>query len=170
MITVNSFSKTHAMTGWRLGYVVLPTAELADQIAQIAEATVACPSSVSQRAGLAALTGPQDHVAAAVATYRSRRDEAIATLTSAGLRCTAPQGAFYLLVDVSEVFPDGHRAALRLLAEEHVAVAPGEAFGNGGAGWVRISLASSDDSLRAGLASLVALVERERAALGAGHT
>ncbi|HMO11979.1 MAG TPA: aminotransferase class I/II-fold pyridoxal phosphate-dependent enzyme, partial [Actinotalea sp.] len=106
----------------------------------------------------------------AVATYRSRRDEAIATLTSAGLRCTAPQGAFYLLVDVSEVFPDGHRAALRLLAEEHVAVAPGEAFGNGGAGWVRISLASSDDSLRAGLASLVALVERERAALGAGHT
>ncbi|MCV2394527.1 aminotransferase class I/II-fold pyridoxal phosphate-dependent enzyme [Actinotalea sp. M2MS4P-6] len=159
-----SFSKTHAMTGWRLGYVVAPSQALAETMAQIAEATVACPSSVTQRAGLAALRGPQDHVGRAVAAYRERRDEAMATLGAAGIRCAHPAGAFYLLVDVSSAFDDGEEAALRLLAEEHVSVAPGEAFGAGAAGWVRLSLASDPEQLRTGVRKLVAFLERERAA------
>jgi aspartate aminotransferase len=163
VLTVFSFSKTHAMTGWRLGYAVLPTAELAETVAQLAEATIACPSSVSQRAGLAAVRGPQDHVTRAVAAYRQRRDEAVATLTAAGVRCAVPDGAFYLMVDVSDVFPDAEVLAVRLLAEEHVSVAPGEAFGAGGAGWVRVSLASAPAALRTGISRLVAFLDRERA-------
>lgn len=161
-LTVFSFSKTHAMTGWRLGYAVLPTAELAETVAQIAEATIACPSSISQRAGLSAVRGSQDHVARAVAAYRRRRDESVAALTAAGVRCSVPDGAFYLMVDVSELFPDAQLLAARLLAEEHVAVAPGEAFGAGGAGWVRLSLASDPEALRTGISRLVAFLERER--------
>lgn len=164
VLTFFSFSKTHAMTGWRLGYVVTPTEEVAETLAHIAEATVACPSIVSQRAGLAALLGPQDHVTRAVAEYRARRDEAIAALEAAGIACAHPDGAFYLLVDLSETFVDGEEAALRLLREEHVAVAPGEAFGPSAAGWVRLSLASHPDRLRTGVQRLIALVERERAA------
>jgi len=163
VLTVFSFSKSHAMTGWRLGYAVLPSTELAEVVAQVAEATIACPSSVSQRAGLAAVRGPQDHVVRAVAAYRERRDEAVAALTAAGVRCSVPAGAFYLMVDVSDVFPDAQVLAERLLAEEHVAVAPGEAFGAGGAGWVRVSLASDPEALRVGIARLVAFLERERA-------
>lgn len=163
VLTVFSFSKTHAMTGWRLGYAVLPTAELAETVAQIAEATIACPSSISQRAGLAAVRGSQDHVARAVAAYRCRRDESVAALTAAGVRCSVPDGAFYLMVDVAELFPDAQVLAVRLLAEEHVAVAPGEAFGAGGAGWVRLSLASGPEALRTGISRLVAFLERERA-------
>lgn len=167
VLTVFSFSKTHAMTGWRLGYLVLPTADLAETVAQIAEATVACPSAISQRAGLAAVRGPQDHVERAVAAYRQRRDDAVAALAAAGVRCAVPDGAFYLMVDVSDVFPDAQVLATRLLLEEHVSVAPGEAFGAGGAGWVRLSLASDPGALRTGIARLVALLDRERAARGA---
>lgn len=167
VLSVYSFSKTHAMTGWRLGYVVVPSDELADLMGQVAEATIACPSTVSQRAALAALTGPQEHVDAAVAAYRSRRDEAVATLTAAGVACSVPAGAFYLMIDVSELFPDAQVLALRLLAEEHVAMAPGEAFGAAGAGWLRVSLASHPDALRVGIARLVALLARERASRAA---
>jgi aspartate aminotransferase len=168
VLTVYSFSKTHAMTGWRLGYLVTPTAVLADQLAQVAEATIACPSVVSQRAGLAALLGPQDHVARAVASYRVRRDEAVAELEASGLRCARPDGAFYLMVDVSDLFPDAQELTVRLLREEHVAMAPGEAFGPGAAGWVRISLASDPEDLRAGVSRLISLLARERAAREVG--
>lgn len=165
VLSVFSFSKTHAMTGWRMGYVAVPTVELAEQLAQIAEATIACPSSVGQRAALAAVTGPQDHVTRAVAAYRERRDLCMALLAEAGVPCAHPRGAFYLLVDVSELFPDAQVLAVRLLREEHVAVAPGEAFGAGASGWVRLSLASSPQALRTGIERLVALLARERAAL-----
>ncbi|NTW41779.1 MAG: pyridoxal phosphate-dependent aminotransferase [Cellulomonadaceae bacterium] len=161
-----SFSKTYAMTGWRMGYVVSPRRELSELLAQVAEATVACPSSVSQRAALAALTGPQDDVAAAVASYRARRDAAVAILREGGVPCVVPDGAFYLLADVSAAFSDGFECALRLLADEHVSVAPGEAFGEAGAGMVRISLASDPDALRVGLTRLVAFLDRERRAAG----
>jgi aspartate aminotransferase len=166
VITAFSFSKTYSMTGWRIGYVVLPSVGLAEQLAQIAEATVACPSSVSQRAAFAAVTGPQDSVTLAVADYRRRRDDAVALLTEAGVVCVVPHGAFYLLVDVSAVFPDGEELALRLLREEHVAVAPGEAFGAGGAGMVRVSLASDPEQLRTGLTRLTEVLARARAQQG----
>ena len=150
------------MTGFRVGYLALPSVVLAEQVAQIAEGTAACPSAVSQRAALAAVTGPQECVAAAVASCWRRRDDAVALLTEAGVECIVPRGAVSLLVDVSAAGRDGEELALRLLREDHVAVAPGEAFGAGGAGFVRVSLASEPAALTAGLCALVDLLARHR--------
>jgi aspartate aminotransferase len=158
VLTFFSFSKTYAMTGWRLGYVVSRDPGVVDLLGQVAEATVACPSSVSQRAALAALTGPQEDVAAAVASYQGRRDAAVALLASRGVASVEPQGAFYLMVDVSGATGDSEAFALRLLDERHVAVSPGSAFGAAGEGMVRVSLASERTALLAGLDRLADLV------------
>ena len=159
VIAFHSFSKTYAMTGWRLGYVVVRDPVVAGLLGQVAEATIACPSAISQRAALAALTGPQEAVRAAVDSYRERRDAAIALLTTRGIPCARPDGAFYLMVDVSAAVADGQEFAKRLVAEAHVAVAPGEAFGPGGAGMVRVSLASERSILLEGLSRLADLVD-----------
>ena len=164
VVTVFSFSKTHAMTGWRLGYLVSTRPSLIDLLVQVAEAVVACPSVPAQRAALAALRGPQEHVSQAVATYRANRDLSVRALAEAGVRCSIPQGAFYLLVDVHEVDQDGYAVALRLLAEEHVAVAPGETFGTATAGWVRLSLAGDSEELGQGVARLIRFVQVARSA------
>jgi aspartate aminotransferase len=158
VVTFFSFSKTYAMTGWRLGYVVARDPGVVDLLGQVAEATVACPSSVSQRAALAALTGPQDDVAAAVASYRERRDAAVALLGERGIGSVLPQGAFYLMVDVSAATTDSEALALRLLDERHVSVSPGSAFGAGGEGMVRVSLASERSALLEGLGRLADMV------------
>ncbi|WP_262348292.1 pyridoxal phosphate-dependent aminotransferase [Cellulosimicrobium cellulans] len=154
VLTFFSFSKTYAMTGWRLGYVVSRDPGVIDLLGQVAEATVACPSSVSQRAALAALTGPQDDVAAAVDSYRERRDAAVALLDARGIPSVRPQGAFYLMVDVSAAMADSEAFALRLLADRHVSVSPGSAFGPGGEGMVRVSLAAERGALLDGLSLL----------------
>lgn len=154
VLTFFSFSKTYAMTGWRLGYVVSRDPGVIDLLGQVAEATVACPSSVSQRAALAALTGPQDDVAAAVDSYRERRDAAVALLDARRIPSVRPQGAFYLMVDVSAAMADSEAFALRLLADRHVSVSPGSAFGPGGEGMVRVSLAAERGALLAGLSRL----------------
>ncbi len=153
-----SFSKAHAMTGWRVGYVVVPDPTARDLMEHLAEATVACPSTPGQRAALAALRGPQDHVAAAREAYRERRDAAVALLTARGIACVRPAGAFYLMVDVRSATADSEAFALRLLAERHVAVAPGAAFGPGGEGMVRVSLAAGRAGLLEGLERLADLV------------
>lgn len=153
-----TFSKSHAMTGWRLGYAVVPDPEVRELMEHLAESQVACPSAVGQRAALAALLGPQDHVVAARDSYRERRDAAIELLTTRGVPCVRPQGAFYLMVDVSAATMDSEAFALRLLRERHVAVAPGSAFGTAGEGMVRISLASAREGLLEGLGRLADLV------------
>ena len=153
-----TFSKTHAMTGWRVGYVVVPDPQIRELTEHLAEATVACPSSVSQRVALAALRGSQDHVALALASYRERRDAAVELLSMRGVPCVRPEGAFYLMVDVSAATSDSEQFALRLLAERHVAVAPGSAFGPGGEGMVRVSLAADRGVLLEGLDRLAELV------------
>ena len=147
-----SVSKTYALTGWRTGYVVVPAPEVVEAIGHLAEATVACPSTPGQVAALAALTGPQDGVAAAVASYRERRDAACALLADRGVRHVAPQGAFYLMVDVGTSQTDAF--ARRLLTARHVAVAPGSTFGAAAAGMVRVSLAAPRHLLLDGLARL----------------
>lgn len=158
VVTFCTFSKTYAMTGWRIGYAVTRNHQVLDLLGQVAEATVACPSSVGQRAALAAVTGPQDDVAAAVDRYRDRRDSAMDLLTDLGVPCVRPAGAFYLMVDVSAATDDSEAFALRLLDERHVSVSPGSAFGPGGEGMVRVSLASRPESLREGLTRLADLV------------
>jgi aspartate/methionine/tyrosine aminotransferase len=158
VLTVFTFSKSYAMTGWRLGYVVAPP-EVAAALAKAQEPVVGNASSISQKGGEAALSGPQDCVRQMREAYRERRDIATALLDEAGVGYVRPRGAFYLMADVS---PAGGSLpfAKRLLQEEHVSVVPGSAFGPGGEGWVRVSLCVDPDVLREGLVRLAAAVDR----------
>ncbi len=158
--TVGSFSKSYAMTGWRVGYVACP-APIAPLLVKLQEAMVACAPVLSQHAALAALTGPQDCVAAMVGAYRERRDLACGLLAEAGLCGYRPEGAFYLLVDLPGRVGDTYAYARRLLAHADVAVAPGETFGAGGRGRVRISLAAAPGQLRDGLHRLIAFASAD---------
>jgi aspartate/methionine/tyrosine aminotransferase len=156
---VYSFSKTYAMTGWRLGYVAAPPA-LADVLAKAQEPLVSCLNAPTQYAALAALESAPDVVGAMVAAYRRRRDVVIGQLRTSGLNPFLPAGAFYTWVDVSACAGSSRDFALRLLSEERVAVAPGSAFGAGGEGFVRISLAASEADLVEGCTRLATLWTR----------
>ncbi len=157
VITAFTFSKTYAMTGWRLGYAVAQP-EVIDSITKFLESTSSCVSAISQRAGIAALTGPQHCVAEMVGAYRRRRDLAADILREAGLLITEPQGAFYVMADISPSRLDAREFAFRLLRERQVAVAPGTTFGSTVPHSVRISLASADSDLREGLGRLCEFV------------
>jgi aspartate/methionine/tyrosine aminotransferase len=163
VITVSGFSKTYAMTGWRLGYAVAAQ-PLAAQIAKLLEPLVSCSSSISQKAGEAALSGPQDCVQEMVDEYRRHRDAAAAILTAAGVPFFRPQGAFYTMVDISASGLDSYAFARRFLQEAHVAVAPGATFGPGAASYVRISLASPAAAVEEGVARLAGFANRARRA------
>ncbi len=154
VVSVYSFSKTYAMTGWRIGYAVAPPA-VASLLAKCQEPLLSCVSTPTQFAALAAITGPQEVVAAMRDAYRSRRDRALAVLQGTPLRALTPAGAFYLWVDISSSGMRSRDLALRLLEERSVAVAPGTAFGGGGEGFVRVSLAASEENLAEGLRRLV---------------
>lgn len=144
VVSVFSFSKSYAMTGWRVGYVAAPL-EVADAIVKVQEAIAACPSWTGQKAAEAALTGPQDAVAEMREAYRKRRDVAVAALEEEGLLLAVPQGAFYVMADVRALSDDTYEVARKLLHEQRVAVAPGESFGPNGGGAVRLSLASAEE-------------------------
>jgi aspartate aminotransferase len=141
VVTVFSFSKSYAMTGWRVGYAVAP-ADVVEAMVTMQEAMVASPSWTGQQAAEAALTGPQEPVREMRDVYRRRRDAAVAALRDHGLLVAVPRGAFYVMASVRALGGDSYEVARRLLAEERVAVAPGETFGPSGAGTVRLSLAS----------------------------
>lgn len=153
VVSVFSFSKTYAMTGWRVGYAV-SSPPLAEVIAKIQEALVSCAPSVSQKAAEAALLGPQECVADMRAAYRARRDFAVEALRTHGLFVTEPQGAFYIVADIGSATSDTFGFARWLVGEHGVAVAPGETFGPAGAGLVRLSLAASRSSLEEGIRRL----------------
>jgi aspartate aminotransferase/aminotransferase len=155
--SVFSFSKTYAMTGWRIGYVAAadPVSSL---VTKLQQAFVSCASAVSQKAAEAALAGPQGCVGAMREAYRSRRDMVVSMLQRHGLRYHVPNGAFYLMVDVSSTGRDADTFAKALLREQGVAVAPGSAFGRMGEGYVRVSLARSDADLQRGIELLCAFV------------
>lgn len=153
VISVYSFSKVYAMTGWRLGYVAA-SRELADILRKLQEPEVSCPSVVSQKAAEAALTGPRQPIHEMRAAYAARRDRAWAYLTERarhGLRGVRTEGTFYMLLDVSPARMSSMDVALRLLDKTDVAVAPGSVFGPKGEGFVRISLAVEPDVLEEGL-------------------
>ena len=158
-----TMSKTYAMTGWRLGYAVGPPA-VVDCMIKVVEGTTSGTTTVTQKAAEAALDGPQDCVGQMVAAYRRRRDLVVDLLREAGLLLTVPEGAFYILADVTPSGLDSMGFARRLLADRGVAVAPGTAFGEVAGGAVRISLASSDEHLREGVGRLCELVGTLRGA------
>ncbi|MDQ1662487.1 MAG: aspartate aminotransferase [Blastococcus sp.] len=159
VVTVFSFSKTYAMTGWRLGYAAAPP-EVAEVLAKAQEPLISCINTPTQYAGLAALASPPDVVGDMVRAYRQRRDTVVGLLDELGLPAFRPAGAFYAWVDVSAAGVGAREVALRLLAEEGVALAPGTAFGRGGEGFVRLSLAASEETLAEGSRRLARLVER----------
>ena len=161
VVSCFTFSKTYAMTGWRLGYAVAPP-EVVDTMIKMIEGTTSCATTFSQKAGEAALDGPQDCVAAFVTAYRRRRDLVVDLLREAGLLLSVPAGAFYVLADVSPGGLPSDAFARRLLRDRGVAVAPGAAFGEVAGGAVRVSLASSDQDLREGVGRLCDLVAELR--------
>lgn len=149
VVSVFGFSKSYAMTGWRLGYAHAAP-PIAAMMARLAEPFVSCPSSLSQKAAEAALAGPQDVVARMRESYRARRDAVVEILGADGLLAAVPRGAFYALVDLSRVSGDSMHLARQLLDEQRVATAPGETFGRRGRGLVRISLATERSLLEEG--------------------
>lgn len=165
VVSVYSFSKVYAMTGWRVGYCVAPR-PLADVLRKLQEPQVSCPSAVSQKAAETALKGPQDEIAAMREAYRRRRDLVWEVVVNEGVAAFRTQGTFYILLDISPAGLSAREFTRRLLEEEDVAVAPGEVFGPGGAGLVRISFGGEPDRVAEGvrrLAGMIARVEPARA-------
>jgi aspartate aminotransferase len=162
-VLCGSASKAYAMTGWRCGWQLGPAAVIAASVA-IQSHSTSNVTSISQKAALEAVTGPQAPVGAMLDEYRVRRDALHAWLTAdPRLRCEKPAGAFYMFVDVGDVLSaDGFRTSLdfadALLEEARVAVTPGEAFD--APGFIRISYATSMDHLREGSRRLLEFVAR----------
>jgi aspartate/methionine/tyrosine aminotransferase len=163
VVTVRSFSKTYAMTGWRVGFVVAAPAA-AGQVARAQEAILSCPATPVQLGAEAALTGPQDAVVAMRGAYRRRRDLALAALDGAGISYVRPRGAFYVMVDVSTSGERSTDVAAGLLRLHGVAVVPGDAFGPSGEGFVRVSLAAPDVAIETGMERLARMLGRDRTA------
>ena len=157
VVSVYSFSKIYAMTGWRVGYAVCP-APLADLLCKLQEPEVSCPSTISQKAAEAALLGPREPIEEMLTAYRERRDLGWQLVREQGIPAFRTQGTFYMLVDVSSAGLPPLDFARRALAEWGVAVAPGEVFGPAGDGLVRISLAPEPAELEAGIGRLAAAV------------
>ncbi|PSQ44885.1 aminotransferase class I/II [Halobacteriales archaeon SW_6_65_15] len=151
VLTIDSCSKTYAMTGWRLGWLAGPR-PVVDAVSGLGESTTACPSSVSQQAALAALTGPQDPVAEMKAAFEERRDFVVERVAEMPVvSCPRPEGAFYAFLDVSELSGTSFEIAKRLLSEYGVVTAPGDGFGDAGEGYLRLSFANSLDRIETGL-------------------
>jgi aspartate aminotransferase len=153
VVVAGSLSKTYSMTGWRIGFALAPK-PLIDAMMKLQSHTTSNPTSVSQKAAIEALRGPQDSIGVMLAEYRTRRDYVVGRLRAIpGVKIAEPKGAFYVYPNVSVGFRNGITSALefseKLLAEEFVAVVPGEAFGT--SEHVRISYATSMKELARGL-------------------
>ena len=159
-VIIRTFSKTHAMTGWRVGFLAAPQV-LAEKAAKFHEHTSACTSSVSQAAALASFDVPKSTTEAMVREYERRRDVLADGLSRIpGLRVRKPGGAFYLLVAVDAYGVPALDLAKQLLIEEGVAVAPGTAFGPEGEGYFRLCYANSAENLREAVARMTAFFAR----------
>jgi aspartate/methionine/tyrosine aminotransferase len=150
VVTVYSFSKVYAMTGWRVGYAVASLA-MADNLRKLQEPQVSCPSTISQKAAEAALTGPRRPFDEMLEAYRSRRSAAVDAASAVGVKAIRPQGTLYMLVDISSWPRPGLDFALSLLEQRGVSVAPGSVFGPAGEGWIRISLAAEEADIVEGI-------------------
>jgi len=159
IVTAFTFSKTYAMTGWRLGYIA-GSVDLIDTATKVLESNSSCVSTITQVAAEAALTGPQDCVGEMVSAYRRRRDLVVDILKDAELLISEPTGAFYIMADVSLRGLPAREFSFALLREQGVSAAPGTAFGEVASEAVRISLASSEADLREGVGRLARFVHR----------
>jgi len=152
-ITVAGLSKTYAMTGWRVGWVIAPTS-ICREINKLQTQSITCATSFAQVAGVEALNGPQDSVRQMVKEFKARRDliyELMAEIPT--LSCQRPKGAFYIFPSYKHKMNSEDLAAY-LLEEAHVAVTPGSAFGPAGEGHIRISYAASREDIIEGMAKI----------------
>jgi len=159
-IILDGFSKTYSMTGWRLGYGVMPL-WLVDAVDKLMVNSNSCTASFTQRAGLAALQGPQDAVTAMVAEFRRRRDAIVKGLNEIpGFSCTRPAGAFYAFPNVKNTGVPSKELADMLLNDAGVACLSGTAFGSYGDGYLRFSYANSLENIEEALSRIRTLSER----------
>ena len=150
-VIVDGFSKTYAMTGWRLGFMVMPEA-LAERVELLLTHSIGCTATFTQIAGVEALTGPQEKVGENVAEYQRRRDYIVAGLNAIpGVSCQVPQGAFYVFPNIKSFGLTSKEIARRLIDEAGVAVLAGTDFGSGGEGYLRLCYATSTEVLKESL-------------------
>jgi len=158
-ITLNGFSKTYAMTGWRVGYLAAPPSFA--RVLSGLKATITGPTStVSQYAALAAATGSQDVVAAYYDIYASRRQLMMEGLSNLGFTYTEPQGAFFIYTNAASTGLGAFELSYLLLREGHVLIFPGTAFGEKWTDWLRISLLQPEDKLREALERMKTVLAR----------
>jgi aspartate/methionine/tyrosine aminotransferase len=158
-ILLDGLSKTYAMTGWRCGFAAVP-APLVDPLVRFFVNSTSCVPPFVQRAGIAALTGPQDEPRAMVDEFRQRRDLVVEGLNGLpGVSCRTPRGAFYAFPNVGALPVAADELAERLLAEAGVALLAGTAFGRVGRDNLRLSYANSRENLAEGLRRMAALIE-----------
>jgi len=149
-VLIHGFSKSYAMTGWRVGYAVAPR-ELVNAMSKIQQNTTTCAASFAQKAALAALIEPQDCVEKMRREYDRRRRALVKALNEIdGIYCPTPKGAFYVFPDISAYVKDSVAFADKLLKEKGVCVTPGKAFGLGGEGHMRISYSASMENILEG--------------------
>jgi aspartate/methionine/tyrosine aminotransferase len=159
-IVLDGFSKAYAMTGWRLGYGIMP-ASIAKIVALVGQNTYSCVAPFVQQAGIAALQGPDDDVRAMVAEFRIRRDAIVAGLNSLpGITCRTPLGAFYTFPNVSAITLDDRRLASFILEEANVAALGGSCFGAAGRGYMRFSYANSLEAIEGAIERMRAVLPR----------
>ena len=150
-IICDGFSKTYAMTGWRLGYGIMPE-PLAERVELLLTHAVGSTADFTQRAGVYALNGPQEPVADVLNEYRRRRDLLVAGLNAIpGVHCQLPQGAFYVFPNISSFGKTSDWIANYLLEEAGVALLPGTSFGNYGEGYLRMCFANSIENIKVAL-------------------
>ena len=158
-ILINGFSKSYAMTGWRLGYACGPE-KIIEQMTKIPQFCIMCAPTTSQYAAVIALRDGDEAVAKMRESYNQRRRYVLSRLNDMGLTCFEPEGAFYVFPSIKRFGIRSEEFATRLLMEEKVAVVPGTAFGDSGEGYLRISYAYSINQLKEALGRIENFVKR----------
>jgi len=158
-VICDGFSKTFAMTGWRLGFGIMPIA-LAERVSLLQTHSIGCTADFTQIAGLEAILGPQMQVDAIVQEYKDRRDLLVSGLNGIfGIRCREPKGAFYVFPNISELGISSEEFANILLEKAGVALLPGTSFGKYGEGYLRLCFANSQENLFEATHRLAEIVE-----------
>ncbi|HKJ26952.1 MAG TPA: pyridoxal phosphate-dependent aminotransferase [Anaerolineales bacterium] len=159
-VVCDGFSKTYAMTGWRLGYGIMPVG-LADRVALLQTHSIGCTADFTQVAGVEAVTGPQEQVEDVVDIYRQRRDAMVAGLNAIpGLSARTPQGAFYVFPNITAFGISSDELADYILEEAGVAVLPGTSFGEYGEGYLRLCFANSLENIELALEQIAAALAK----------
>ena len=159
VIISQSFSKTYAMTGWRLAFAAGP-ADIIESIGLLNENSISCVNTFVQWAGIEALQGTRKYIDAMVAEFEKRRDIVYEGINAIdGLSCVKPQGAFYAFVNIKGTGLTSEEFAVRLLEEKHVGMVPGTGFGASGEGFVRLSYATSTENIKEGIRRIGEFVE-----------